>query len=392
MDEPDPLVGTRYRALSRAGAGAMGDVFLAENPAIGRPVVVKLLQAELASNHLYIDRMRLEAQTLGRLDHPNVVGVSDFAATPSGRVFLVMERLVGRTLAEERTARGGAGFEIGEALELIAGVLRGLSAVHALGVVHRDLKPSNLFYCAPVAAGAAPFVKIIDFGIVKVTEMRDGTPSPIAIPTAAGIAIGTPRFFAPEQAMGRPVDARTDVYSAGVVLYWLLAGKDPFHACRSLIDIMRAQVEDVPQPPSTLNPKVTPALDAIVLKALAKAPGDRYQSAAEFERAVAASAVVTPAHQPRWPKTELVDAQAIKARLLPQQVAAPSQIVPDTDAMPTIALPTIPTSPPVALPAAPGPAQIIERGAPPARRRLVSVVVAAAIVLLVAVLLGRWLA
>jgi serine/threonine-protein kinase len=263
-------------------------------------------------------------------------------------------------------ARGGP-FEPQEAADLMRQLLAGLAAAHAGEIVHRDIKPSNLFLCAPDDAGARR-LKILDFGIAKVLRHRgeDRGPAPLALPTAEGITIGTPRFLAPEQALGRPVDGRTDLYSAGAVLYWMLTGKDPFHDAVGEFAIIRAHATRRPAAPSTLAKGSVPAaLDQAVLKALAKDPVDRYATAAEFSAAIAASLATRPA--PRdWASTEPVDTAAIRAKpALPftaraAPAAAPPPVIPrevlraafrehgtgaDQDGDPTRVLPAVAPAP-----------------------------------------------
>jgi eukaryotic-like serine/threonine-protein kinase len=305
----DPLEGTAYRALAlpRLGRGSMGEVLEAEHVALGKRVAVKLLHAELSRSSegaVLIERLRLEAQ-IARVVHPNLVAITDVGTTPGGRHFLVMERLRGRTLRDELARRGH--LPIAEAVTLQRQLLAGLGAIHRAGIVHRDIKLENLFLCDAVEGGER-MLKILDFGIAKIVdvEMHPDAPAPLALATREGLAIGTPRFLAPEQAMGKAVDARADLYAAGIVLYMLLAGRDPFFELRSFLDLLRAHVTEPPRPPSLLAPQpVSPALDAVVLKAITKSPDQRFSSAAEFSEALSAA---THAASPRWLRTEpLVD-------------------------------------------------------------------------------------
>jgi len=281
--ERDPLAGTPYRTIAKLAAGGMGVVLDAEHRKLRKRVCVKILRDSSISAE-FIDRMQLEAQSLAALDgHANVVLATDFGETPGGSPFLVMERLHGRTLLEERDARGG--LPALEAIELACQVLAGLEAVHALGVVHRDIKPGNLFVCNARGDGRR-IVKLLDFGAAKLVERDDAAPSvaPRALETAQGTVIGSPRYMAPEQIASSPsVDHRADLYAAGAVLFALLTGRGPFDDRKEHVAIVLAHLHDAPVAPSALAPHPVPeALDRAVLRALAKKPGDRYQDARSF--------------------------------------------------------------------------------------------------------------
>jgi serine/threonine-protein kinase len=283
---PDPLAGTAYRALSFIGQGSFGLVLEAQHMALGTVVVVKLLHAHLADRPDLVDRLRLEAQAMSRLRSPHLALCTDLAVTPEGRPFLVLERLHGRTVADELEARGPLPVE--EAIDVARQTLVGLAVVHEAGLVHRDVKPGNLFLCH--GEGGRRLVKILDFGVAKVLaqEGQGDGPIPLRFPTEEGTAVGSPRSFSPEQARGRAVDARTDVYAAGIVLYALLTGKGPFDDCLTVTAIMHAHVFVVPPAPSRAALQVIPPeLDAVVMRALAKSPDERFASARDFAAALA---------------------------------------------------------------------------------------------------------
>jgi serine/threonine-protein kinase len=276
------LWGTPYRARQRLGRGGMGEVVEAEHVALGKPVVVKLLHLDLNEKPHVVERMRVEAQALARLAHKNLVAVTDFGQTAEGRTYFVMERLYGRTLREELDERGP--LPASEAVEYVTQALAGLAAAHGAGIVHRDVKLDNLFLCEPDAEGRR-LVKVLDFGAAKVVAPGGGgpAPAPSRYETGEGILVGTPRYLSPEQACGRPVDARADVYAAGVVLYALLAGRSPFEHVASLLDLLRAHAALVPEPPSRHAPAAIPAdLDRAVMRALEKDPDRRFPSSAAF--------------------------------------------------------------------------------------------------------------
>jgi serine/threonine-protein kinase len=307
-EDPSALLGgTPYRFLAPLGRGGMGEVVEAEHVALGKRVVVKLLHKHHAARHDFADRMRIEAQALANITHPNLVQVTDFGQTAEGRTYLVMERLFGRNLREELDERGP--LPVLEAIDIVRQALAGLSAAHAAGVVHRDVKLDNLFLCNPIEGRRA--VKVLDFGLAKVIAvMGESTPAPLAFPTAEGVAMGTPKFFSPEQARGLPIDPRTDVYAAGAVLYTLVAGRSPFEELTTLLDIARAHAFQTPEPPSYWAAQaIPPELDEAVMKALAKAPEDRFESAlafaAELER-IAGHVASSGAVVSRWERTEVM--------------------------------------------------------------------------------------
>ncbi|WP_437578181.1 serine/threonine-protein kinase [Sorangium sp. So ce887] len=292
-DAVDALEGTPYRALRALGRGGMGEVIEAEHRALGKRVVVKLVRRALAGDPRFADRLRVEAQALAVIASPHVVAVMDLGTTPGGRAYLVMERLEGGTLREELERRGP--LPVAEAIEVTRQVLAGLSAAHRVGIVHRDVKVDNVFLCAPGAAapGAARVVKVLDFGVAKVLDAGVARTGPgaapprflggPAYPTEAGLLVGTPRTASPEQARCQPVDARTDVYAVGLLMYTLLVGHGPFAHVEDALEVLRAHVGEAPSPPSRHAAQVIPrGLDGALMKALAKLPEERFQSAEAF--------------------------------------------------------------------------------------------------------------
>lgn len=281
-----PLEGTPYRALSRVGAGGMGEVWEAEHIELGKRVVVKVLRARHVPDKTHVERFRTEARVLALLSHPNIVNVTDFGWIGQ-QPYLVMERVEGRTLAEETRARGA--LPMAEVLAVGRQLLAGLDAAHRAGLVHRDVKPSNVLY-APRDGGrdggadgnAERAVVLVDFGLVKQLHRAD------ALMTAAGTVMGTPAYFAPEQATGGKVDARTDLYSVGAVLYRLLTGRGPFDHHKHLAAMAKAHLTEKPVPPSRFVPGLPPLLDAVILRALAKKPERRFATAQEMARALQA--------------------------------------------------------------------------------------------------------
>ncbi|MEJ7732985.1 MAG: serine/threonine-protein kinase [Polyangiaceae bacterium] len=300
----DPLAGTPYRTEQLLGGGGMGEVVAAVHVVLDRRVVVKLLRRELMQHPSLVDRMRLEAQSLALLAHPHIVAVTDLGQTPAGRPYVVMERLYGRTLRAELKARRV--FPVAEAIEYAHQALAGLAAAHERGIVHRDIKLDNLFVCDPPAGGGARQLKLLDFGLAKIiSEAAQRTsPAPLSHATEEGMALGTPKFFSPEQARGMRVDSRADLYSLGAVLYALLTGRAPFDHVHGVIELIRAHVYEVPAPPSAHAPQTVPTeLDRIVLRALEKRPEDRFESAPAFASALREVARALRTSAP-WMSTE----------------------------------------------------------------------------------------
>jgi eukaryotic-like serine/threonine-protein kinase len=280
----DVFVGTPYRALQRLGAGGMGEVFLVEHRELERQFVAKVMHERFATNEHLLDRMRMEAQTLGRLDHINIVSVSGFDVTRDRRPFIIMEHLHGRTLADEIGARGALPYR--EALAYVIQLLAALEAGHALGIVHRDIKPDNLFLAD--GPDGARVLKVLDYGVVRVLPgFSENAPPPLTVPTETGLVVGTPRYVSPEGALGKKVDERADLYAAGLILYLLLAGRGPFDHLRVEAQILGAHANVQPVAPSAAagiasGCRWPSSLDEIVLCALRKDPRTRFTGATQF--------------------------------------------------------------------------------------------------------------
>ncbi len=257
-------IGERYTVEARIGQGGMAEVFRGFDPSLDRTVAIKILLHPFDRDAGFVARFRREAQAAARLNHPNIVGVFD-AGADGDTQYIVMEYIEGRTLASFLAA-GGTPSPM-QAVELTEKVASALQAAHEHGIVHRDIKPANVMV---TRAGA---VKVMDFGIARVQS--DAT-----APQTSSV-IGTPAYFSPEQAQGQPVDARSDIYSLGCVLYEMLAHHQAFTG-DTPVAIAYKQVNETPPPPSASNPDVPPRLDAVVMKCMAKNPANRYQSAAEL--------------------------------------------------------------------------------------------------------------
>jgi serine/threonine protein kinase len=281
----DSLIGAtlagRYRVEARVGSGAMGAVYRAEHAVLGRHVALKILNRDRLVGGDTVQRFRREAQALSALHHPNTVRVFDFGASDEGMLYLAMELLEGEALTD-RIVRDGA-LPVVEAVQMIQQVLRSIGEAHAQGLVHRDLKPDNVFL-ARVSHEPAPIVKVLDFGIAKAIE---GDRAIDQFETLDGTVFGTPRYMSPEQAAGKTLDLRSDLYSVGIMLYELLSGHPPF-VDNDAVVVMARHIREEPVPVAKAAPHrpIPPMLDAYLSKALAKSPADRFQTAEEFERAL----------------------------------------------------------------------------------------------------------
>jgi tRNA A-37 threonylcarbamoyl transferase component Bud32 len=254
----------RYRLLRRLGQGGMGEVFEAEHVDLGTRVAIKLMHPDISADESAVRALLREGRAAAAIRHPNVVQVLD-VGTEQGRPYLVMELLEGEDLAK-RLRREGA-LTAHDALDFILPILSGLAAAHQAGVIHRDLKPSNVVL-AQRRGGLHPVV--VDFGISKVLDPRSD-------PATSSVTMaGTPQYMAPEQLRRRSrLDGRCDQYALGVILYECLTGGSPFWA-EDYYDLLHAVMTASVVPPSTLNPQIPVALDAVLLRAIARRPEDRY--------------------------------------------------------------------------------------------------------------------
>ncbi|HVR61237.1 MAG TPA: serine/threonine-protein kinase [Polyangia bacterium] len=273
---PDPRIGRvlqeRYRIIAKLASGAMGVVYKGERLQLGRPVAVKFLHPWIAAQKAFLGRFENEARAMSRLSHPNCVSVIDFGH--EGQPYLVMDFVTGTTLRE---ALNAGALPAGRALHIARQLLSGLTHAHAQGIVHRDLKPDNLILSDE--AGLQDYLRILDFGLAK---LRDGPAM------TAGLTIGTPSYMAPEQIGGAGViDARSDLYSVGVVLFELLTGRKPF-VSDHIGDLLLMQQEAPVPAMAEVAPgvRISQPLEQVVRRALAKVPADRFQSAGEFTQAI----------------------------------------------------------------------------------------------------------
>jgi eukaryotic-like serine/threonine-protein kinase len=262
---PDEIVNQRYRVLRKLGAGGMADVYLCEDLSLGRRVALKVLSSRFVHDAQFVERFRREAKAAAGLNHPNLVAIYDWGEL-DGTYYIVMEYVEGETLKELVRRRGRLSGN--EALDIALGLLAAVGYAHRHGVVHRDIKAQNILIDR---SGTA---KVTDFGIA-----RAGDPGM----TQAGSILGTAQYLAPEQARGGPVDERSDLYSVGIVLYEMLTGAVPFSGDTAVTVAMK-HVSEVPSEPAELVQGMPFTLNQIVMKALAKDPGLRYQTAEDFAR------------------------------------------------------------------------------------------------------------
>ncbi|MBA3538187.1 MAG: serine/threonine protein kinase, partial [Deltaproteobacteria bacterium] len=298
MDQGDPapndltgvILDGRYRIIQAIAEGAMGVVYRAERVKLGRIVAIKLMHDSLPSELSSRQRFEIEAMAMAKLEHPHCAAVLD-VGLHDGKPFVVMDFVSGDNLKDLLEIRS---IPIVRVVEIMRQVLSGLAHAHELGIIHRDIKPANIVLSQK--AGLGDHVKILDFGLARLTDTT--TPA-----LTVGLVVGTPSYMAPEQCIGQTVDARTDLYACGIMLFELLTNKKPFVSENDdPVEVVRMHIQ---QPPPTLaavsGQEFGPELESIVARALAKKPADRYASATEFA----------------------ADLDVIRARLLSSPIAVP---------------------------------------------------------------------
>jgi len=333
MSSHDPnigrdLLGGQFQILQKIGSGGMGSVYKAAQPDMNRMVAVKILHKKLVNRKDLMSRFRREARAMSHLTHPNTVKVLLYGELDDGSLYIVMEYLEGRNL--NQVVRKEGPMTADRAIPILIQVCGALQEAHLQGIVHRDLKPENIFLSTN--GGLKDFPKVLDFGLAKVTE-RELRPGSIML-TQEGMVFGTPEFMSPEQAQGKVLDARSDIYSLATILYEMLTGKLPFDA-KSPMEYIQLHVT---KPPVPLDERVPgkvfpPGLGAAIAKALEKKPEDRYASAAEFAEALKpfAPAAVKDLAVMMPTSADLVIAQAVKGQAAAMEAdtrAAPQATLP----------------------------------------------------------------
>jgi eukaryotic-like serine/threonine-protein kinase len=292
MPDQQTVLRDRYELLEPIGRGGMATVFRGTDRVLGRGVAVKVLASSYADDDAFVARFRREARAAAGLSHPSVVAVFD-TGSDDGTHFIVMEHVEGRTLADVLELDGP--LEPGRAAEIAEAVCDALGFAHARGIVHRDVKPANIMVTPDGG------VKVMDFGIARAAT--DDTL------TKTAMILGTANYLSPEQAEGRPLDARSDLYSLGAVLYEALTGRPPFEG-NTPVAVAAKHVQEPPVPPSRLRPDLPPALEAVAMRALQKDRASRFASAGDMSQALhaartAPTAAILPTPTQELPATEV---------------------------------------------------------------------------------------
>jgi len=278
-DPNDELIGRRlfgdYIIQKKLGEGGMGSVYLCSNEGIDQQIAVKVLHGHAAQSEELVQRFNREAKAICRLTHPNIIRVFIFGRTDDDLIYLAMEYVKGRPLRDVIYEAGH--LSMPRAIAVMRQSLHALAEAHEMGIVHRDLKPDNIMLTD--FRGVDEFVKVLDFGIAKVKEPDGKTQQKL---TQAGVVYGTPEYLSPEQAQAKELDGRSDLYSMGIILYEMVTGHVPFES-QTAVAVLAMHVYDEPATPSSkADHPVHPGMERVIMKALAKNPDERYQTAMEF--------------------------------------------------------------------------------------------------------------
>ncbi len=263
------VIDDRYEVIRSLGGGGMARVYLARDEVLGRDVALKVLREQFAEDAQFVERFEREARSAASLSHPSIVSVYDRGEAADGTAYIAMEHVGGGTLKERITREGT--LKPKEATRISRQVSDALGAAHRKGVIHRDIKPHNVLLTDSEEVNA----KVTDFGIARAASATNISQT--------SLVMGTVSYMSPEQALGKPLDERTDLYSLGVVLYEMLTGELP-HSAENPVAVSMKHVNETPRPPSEVNPSVPPEIEAITMKLLAKDPADRYRSAGDLSR------------------------------------------------------------------------------------------------------------
>jgi serine/threonine protein kinase len=340
MREPGTILGS-YRLIEVLGEGGMGVVYLAEHTKLGRRVAVKMLRSEYSENPQAVHRFFAEARAVNKINHQNIVEITDFVENPGSDNYYIMELLKGSTLSAVIDNDGIQPLE--RSVGIMLQVASALGAVHAAGIVHRDLKPDNVFLTE--RGGQIDFVKLLDFGVAKL-----GGDTTISVhSTAAGAILGTPEYMSPEQASGKSVDTRTDIYAFGVMLYELVTGRLPLTGS-SFGELVVKHLTVAPMPPGAIDGlpyKIPIELEDVILACLAKEPDDRPESISAV-----AERLAEIADREEWPLSSFAEPPRIitgkMAVLAPlrKSAAVPAQIGPEpTQPVRALSAPTLDAPP-----------------------------------------------
>ncbi len=314
----------KYVVKRELGRGGMGAVYLAEQPGLGREVAIKELILNSAADPTALSRFLQEAQVMARTSHPNLVQVHDLEEVGASK-FIILEFVKGRSLRQMLSA---GPMPLPQVIAVMHGILQGLNYAHRHNIVHRDMKPEN------VLVSDEGEVKVADFGIARLTDDSGGG----STATRTGTTVGTPQYMSPEQVASSKVDGRSDLYSAGIILYEAVCGRPPFIAAEGdgPFTLMAKHVQAPPTPPAIHRPGVDPELEDVILKSLAKRPDERYQTGDEFDRALTR---VGDRPCPGW--AQALEPGADLSRMV--------STTPAPAAAPAVAAPAAPLAPPAPL-------------------------------------------